>query len=85
MIHGYFDDICCSTLDWRVHGYTFSEGALHEITGSQLRHGPSSAEHSCYITVFLAILYQTVQKALDLRIGLEIFLNIGSCLFSGNT
>ncbi len=32
-IHGYFDDICCSTLDRRVHGYTFSEGTLHEIAG----------------------------------------------------
>ena len=35
--------------------------------------------------MLFAIFYKAIQKSLDLRIGLEIFFDIGCCLFSGDT
>ena len=83
-IHGNFDYICSSSLNWRVHGNTLAKGSLHKIAGFQFRNRPFSAKHSGNIAFFFSLLHKSIQKSLYAWIGLKIFLDISSSLFSCN-
>ena len=76
MNHRNFDDVRRGSLDRRIHSHPLSKRPLHEIGRFEFRHRTASSVQSRHITILFRIFHESVQEALDPRIGLKIFFNI---------